>query len=112
MRCQAIRLKCQKRTALAVAKDLGCCEMSFNDWMKRFAEHGVEGLKVAKGRGRKSILQKDTDLEAVRHWVQNHRQRISLAKVELEAQLGKQFSTLTLKRFLKKTVTAINECAG
>lgn len=112
LRCQAILLKCEKRTALAVAKELGCCEMSVNDWRKRFAEHGVEGLKVAKGRGRKSILQKDTDLEAVRHCVQNHRQRISLAKVELEAELGKQFSTLTLKRFLKKTVAAINECAG
>jgi hypothetical protein len=50
LRCQAILLKCEKRTSLAVAKELGCCEMSVNDWMKRFAQHGVEGLKVAKGR--------------------------------------------------------------
>ncbi len=102
LRCQAILLKCEKRTALVVAKELGCCEMSFNAWMKRFAEHGVEGLKVAKGCGRKGILQKDTDLEAVRRAVQNSRQRISLAKAELEQELGKTFSQLTLRRFLKK----------
>ena len=112
LRCQAILLKCEKRTALAVAKELGCCEMSVNDWMARFAQHGVEGLKVAKGRGRKGILQKDTDLEAVRRAVQNSRQRISLAKAELEQELGKTFSPLTLRRFLKKTTAATNALDG
>ena len=106
LRCQAILLKCEKRTSLAVAKELGCCEMSVNDWMVRFAEQGVDGLKVARGRGRKGILQKDTDLEAVRRAVQNSRQRISLAKAELEEELGKKFSQLTLRRFLKKTIAA------
>jgi transposase len=76
--------------------------MSVNDWMVRFAEQGVDGLKVARGRGRKGILQKDTDLEVVRRAVQNSRQRISLAKAELEEELGKKFSQLTLRRFLKK----------
>ena len=114
LRCQAILLKSesgqhgQKRTSLAVARELGCCEMSVNDWMKRFAEQGVDGLKVASGRGRKGILDKEADLEAVRRAVQNHRQRISLAKAELEKELGKEFSPLTLRRFLKKTVADIN----
>ena len=112
LRCQAILRKCEKRTALAVAKELGCCEMSVNDWMVRFAQHGVEGLKVAKGRGRKGLLQKDTDLEAVRRAVQNSRQRISLAKAELEQELGKTFSSLTLRRFLKKTTAATNALDG
>lgn len=112
LRCQAILLKCEKRTSLAVANELGCCEMSVNDWMKRFAEHGVEGLKVAKGRGRKAILQKHSDLEAVRRAVQNSRQRIGLAKAELEKELGKEFSQLTLRRFLKKTVAATNALDG
>ena len=112
LRCQAILLKCEKRTSLAVAKELGCCEMSVNDWMARFAQQGVEGLKVAKGRGRKSILQKHSDLEAVRRAVQNSRQRISMAKAELEQELGKTFSPLTLRRFLKKTTAATNALDG
>lgn len=110
MRCQAILLKCQARTSLAVAQELGCCEMSVNDWMKRFAEQGVAGLKVAQGRGRKSILQTHSDGEAVRRAVQKNRQKISLAKVELTQELGKEFCAETLKRFLKKTVANINEC--
>jgi transposase len=112
LRCQAILLKSEERTSAAVAAELGCCVMSVNDWMKRFAVQGVEGLQVAKGRGRKSILQTQGDLEAVRRAVQNSRQRISLAKEELEKELGKTFSPLTLRRFLKKTVAATNELGG
>ena len=112
LRCQAILLKCddgedrQKRTSRQVARELGCCEMSVNDWMKRFADHGIDGLKVAHGRGRKGILDEEADLETVRRAVQNHRQRISLAKAELEKELGKEFSHLTLRRFLKKMVAS------
>ena len=102
-RCQGILLKGEKRTSLAIAKELGCCEMSINDWMKRFDEQGIDGLKVAKGRGGKSILQ-HKDAEAVRRAVQNHAQRLSLAKAELEQELGRTFSQLTLQRFLKKTI--------
>ncbi len=109
LRCQAILLKTEKRTSLAVAQQLGCCEMSVNDWMKRYQEQGLAGLKIQKGRGRKAILQADTDLAAVREAVQNSRQRISLAKAELQQGLGKEFSSLTLRRFLKKTVAASSE---
>lgn len=114
LRCQAILLKsevpgAEKRTSLAVAQQLGCCEMSVNDWLKRYQQHGIAGLKVQKGRGRKAILQADTDLAAVRQAVQGSRQRLSLAKAELEQELGKQFGMLALKRFLKKTVAASSE---
>jgi transposase len=87
-------------------------EVVVNTWLKRYKEQGLSGLVIRKGRGRRSILQKDTDLAAVRRAVQNNRQRVSLAKAELEQELGKEFGVLTLKRFLKKTVAATNECAG
>lgn len=64
------------------------------------------------GRGRRAILQASTDLSRVRAAVERSRQRISLAKVELEAELQKPFSTTTLKRFLKKTIAASNELEG
>jgi hypothetical protein len=38
-----------------------------------------------------------------------NRQRISLAKATLEAEVGKTFSTKTLQRYLKNMVLAINE---
>jgi hypothetical protein len=44
--------------------------------------------------------------------VQENRQRVSLAQAELQEELGKEFSTLTLKRFLKKTVAASSAFDG
>jgi transposase len=107
MRCQAILLKQKELTSLTVAQQLGCCEMSVNDWMKRFEQYGIEGLKVTKGRGRPSILQQQ-DLEAIKAAVKENRQRIGLVKEALEKDLGKEFSQLTLRRFLKKTVDVSN----
>ena len=112
LRCHAVLLKCEERTSLSVAQELGCCEVSVNDWMQRFAAGGVEGLKVAKGRGRKGILQTAEDYAAVRRAVQKNRQRIGLAKEELEKELGKAFSQITLRRFLKKTIVASSAFDG
>lgn len=102
LRCQATLLKTESRTSLAIARQLGYCEMSVNDWLYRYRQPSLPGLKVQKGRGRKAALQADTNLAAVRQAVQNNRQRLLLAKAELEQNLGKQFGMLALKRFLKK----------
>ncbi len=51
----------------------------------------------------------ETDLEVVREAVSRNRQRITLARAELETALGKNFSNKTLNRFIKKTIAATNE---
>ena len=107
-RCQMILLKSENRTSLEVAEILGGCEMTVNNWLKRYEQFGLEGLKTRPGRGRKSIL-KAEDLEQVKARVKESRQRISQAQAQLEASLGKKFSHSTLKRYLKKTADAINE---
>ena len=108
LRCQAVLLKTERRTSVDVAQRLGCCEMAVNNWLKRYQEQGLAGLQTRAGRGRKPILNAQTDLAAVRRAVAGSRQRLSLAKAELERELGKEFSSLTLRRFLKKTVAATN----
>ncbi len=105
-RCQMILLKSQRLPSKEVAHQVGCCEVVVNTWLKRYQTHRMDGLKTRQGRGRRPILQQKTDLEAVRRAVQKNRQRVSLAKAELQEELGKEFSTLTLKRFLKKTAAA------
>lgn len=111
-RCQMILLKADGHTSKAVAQQVGGCEVVVNNWLKRYQEHGIEGLVMRAGRGRPSILQTESDLETVRLCVQKHRQKVSLAKAELEETLGKEFGILTLKRFLKKTVAATNALDG
>lgn len=105
-RCLMILLKSECCTSKEVAKQIGCCEVVVNSWMKRYQEQGFDGLKTKAGQGRLPILSKETDLAAVRLAVQQNRQRVSLAKAELTQELGKEFSTQTLKRFLKKMVAA------
>jgi transposase len=107
-RCQIILLKSEKRTSLEIEGILGCCEMVVNNWTKRYESEGLKGLQTRAGRGRKTILQA-VDLEQVKEAVKANRQRISVARAELEESLGKEFSMSSLKRFLKKTTQATNE---
>jgi transposase len=107
-RCQMILLKSEKRSSVEVVKILGSCEMTVNNWLKRYEQGGIEGLRTRVGRGRKSILRVE-DLAQVKIQVKASRQKISMAQAELETSLGKSFSRSTLKRYLKKTVAATNE---
>ena len=110
-RCQMILRKSQGRTSSEVAAIVGGCQVVVNNWVHRYLDHGIEGLQTKPGRGRKAILQED-DLESVRAAVAQHRQRLSVAKAELEQTLGKSFCQETLARFVKKTVVSISESAS
>jgi predicted ArsR family transcriptional regulator len=107
-RCQMILLKSEDRTSDEVVGILGGCEMTVNNWLKRDAAEGIEGLETRPGRGRKAILQA-ADLERVKVAVRQSRQKISVARAELTESLGKEFSHSSLKRYLKKTLVATNE---
>lgn len=106
-RCQMILLKSEDRTSIEVVGILGSCEMTVNNWLKRYGAEGIEGLRTRPGRGRKAILQA-ADLEQVKRAVKESRQRISQARDELKQSLGKEFSHSSLKRYLKKTLAATN----
>lgn len=110
-RCQMVLLKSQGRTAQQVIDVVGGCEVVVNNWVRRYQQEGLPGLKTKPGRGRKAILQ-EGDVEAVRASVGEHRQRLSVAKSELEVALGKSFCRKTLADFVKKTVVSINESAS
>lgn len=108
LRCHMISLKSQQRSSAQIAQMLGCCEVVVNTWFQRYQAQGLEGLHTKPGRGRKAILNAETDLAQVKAAVQRNRQRISLAKAELEEVLGKNFSQKTLERFVKDMVLAIS----
>jgi transposase len=106
--CQIVLLKSQGRKSQEIASLLGCHQNSVNDWLHRHRTEGVYGLQIKPGPGRKSILSEATDSAKVRQAVKDHRQRIKLAKAELEASLGKEFSQRTLVRFLKNLTADTN----
>ena len=107
-RCKGVLLKSERQTSAEVAKKLGCNQVTVNIWLERYKRGGIEGLKTLSGRGRKPILE-EADLVTVKEVVAEHRQKLSVAREELEQMLGKSFSEETLKRFVKKTLADINE---
>ena len=107
-RCKGVLLKGEKRSSAEVAEQLDCNQVTVNIWLKRYQEGGISGLKMLSGRGRKPILE-EADLAKVKEVVSEHRQKISVAREELEQMLGKSFSEETLKRFVKKTLVATRE---
>ena len=109
-RCQMILLKSQGRASSEIAGIVGGCHVAVNHWVGRYLQEGIVGLQTKPGRGRKAILP-ECDLETVQAVVKEHRQRLSVAKAELEQSLGKSFCRKTLADFVKKTVASINESA-
>ena len=109
MRCQMILLKSKGLPSHQIADQLGCCMISVNRCVVRYLSEGIKGLPVKSGRGRKAILSSREDLEKARLAVAENRQRIGLVQAQLQKELGKEFSTLTLKRFLKSIVADTSE---
>lgn len=112
VRCQMVLLKSEGRKSTEIASFLGYCQQAVNNWLNRYKAEGISGLKVRPGRGRPSILSKVDDFETVKKAVQKHRQRISIAKAELEDTLGKGFSERTLNRYLKNLTADTKEFRG
>jgi len=100
-RCHIILLKNEGYTSQEIANIFRITIQPVNKWVKRYEAQGISGLQTKTGQGRKPILNKQQDEAKVRAAVQKERQRLKLVKAELEEQLDKQFSLLTLKRFLK-----------
>ncbi len=107
-RCQMILLKAEKRTSVEVAEILGCCEVVVNNWLKRYVAEGLNGLETRAGRGRPPILSQPNPahLKKVEAGIKEHPNSVKTVIAGLEKEFGLEMSTDTLKRFLKKMVTA------
>jgi transposase len=103
-----VLLKSEKRSSLAVAEVLGCCEIVVNRWLRRYEEEGIEGLKTRMGRGRKPILstQNPKHLQTVKAEIAKHPQSVKTVIAKLDEALDVRMHPDTLKRFLKKLATA------
>ena len=100
-RCHIVLLKSEKRSSEEVSKFLKMSEPSVNTWLDRYETEGIMGLFTKKGRGRKPILNVETDEIVVREAIKVERQRLTETQVIIAQKLNKEFSTKTLKLFLK-----------
>lgn len=100
-RCHIVLLKQAGRSSKDIGKIVGLHQVSVNHWLDRYESEGILGLQTKPGRGRKPIIDQQNDTEKVKEVVKKERQRLKKAKDILEKDLGKSFSVMTLKRFLK-----------
>ncbi len=111
-RCQIILLKSQGRTAKSIGEIVGLSAVSVTQWLNRYDAEEIAGLQTRPGRGRPRVFNEARDAQVVKAAVQAERQRLAHAKQSLEDQLGKRFSTQTLKRFLKHLAAHGNASGG
>lgn len=71
-------------------------------------------MQNQSGQGRKPLLKlaNQAHVQVVEEQIEKQNQRLQLAKAQIEQQLGQSLSESTLKRFLKKLVTAGNASAN
>lgn len=100
-RCHIVLLKSEKRSSEEVSMFLKMSEPSVNTWLDRYESEGIVGLFTKKGRGRKPILNVQTDEAVVRDAIKVERQRLTETQAIIAQKLNKEFSTKTLKLFLK-----------
>ncbi len=82
-------------------------EICVYGWLKRWESSGIVGLRDKEGRGRKPILRAE-DLAQIKKRVQENAQRLKIARALLKEELGREFSTKTLKRFLRSLIADTN----
>ena len=100
-RCQGLLWSADGHSVPALATLLDVGQGTVYGWFNRWERGGLAGLANAKGQGRPAILQ-SADQEQVKAAVRANRQQLKDVTAVLRQELGKDFSALTLKRFLKK----------
>lgn len=98
--CQAIILSSQGHSVQELMKIFQCRKNTIYDWFNNYESQGIQGLRIKKGRGRKAKLQEE-NTALVKEKIEENRQKLALAKAEIEKELNKKLSQSTLKRFLK-----------
>ena len=106
-RCHCLRLSSEGYEVKELARIFRVSEISIYAWFKRWERGGIIGLRDKAGRGRRAILQAE-DLAVIKEKVQANAQRLKIAREKLKEELGREFSTKTLKRFLKSLIAATN----
>lgn len=102
-RCHCLLLSQQGKPVKELVQIFSVKPLTVYTWFKRWEQKGLVGLFNEKGPGRKAILQ-PADEPLIKQQVQANAQKLSLARQHLKAELNKEFSQKTLKRFLKSLV--------
>ncbi len=102
-RCHCLILSHQGYDMKTLKDIFNVSRPTITNWFDSWETNGIAGLWNQKGQGRKTILH-ENDRAIVKERVQASPQQLKQVCQELKVDLQKEFSTKTLKRFLKSLV--------
>lgn len=111
-RCQLVLLKAEGRKSKEVAGIVKMCEMSVNNWLRRYHMEGVQGLVTKPGRGRKALIFSKQEQQSALDLIKTNRQKLQMAKAEWQLQQGKSIGRDAFRRFLKVVADDTNGFAS
>ena len=110
-RCHCLLLSAEGYQVKELARVFQVGELCIYGWLKRWEKGGITGIRDKAGRGRRAILQA-ADSAVVKAKVQANAQRLKIARQPIKEELGREFSTKTLKRFLKSLIADTKDGAN
>ena len=107
-RCHALLLSHQGHDMAMLKTIFSVSHATISNWLTAWETKGIVGLRNQAGQGRKPIL-RPTDLDHIKAKVQLNPQHLKAVRTELKAELARDFSEKTLKRFLKSLVRPLGD---
>ncbi len=105
IRAHALVLSNEGKKSHEIAMIFDVTQRSVFQWFKDFKEIGFDSLVQQKGRGRKTKLSIDKDLEIVKKYIESHPHQPKKAYALTLEEIDTKVSYNTFKRFLKKHLT-------
>ena len=102
MRAHALILSNDGRKSQEIADIFDVTQRTVFQWFKDFKELGLDSLIQQVGRGRKTKLSVEKDLEIVKKHIETHPHQPKRAYALTLEEIDIKISYSTFKRFLKK----------
>lgn len=102
IRAHALVLSDEGKKSQEIATIFDVTQRSVFQWFKDFKEIGLDSLAQQKGRGRKTKLSVEKDLEIVKKHIESHPHQPKKAFALTLEEIDIKISYNTFKRFLKK----------
>ncbi|MDX2050448.1 MAG: winged helix-turn-helix domain-containing protein [Rickettsiaceae bacterium] len=85
-----------------VAEIFDISRVALMKWIKSFSEHGIKGLKLKEGRGRKPPLTDSETNEVKKLLEQDHNLTIKAMRIKIQELFSKTLSKSTVHNIIKK----------
>lgn len=108
--CEAILMNASGKSIKAISGHFSLRVHTVGLWLQKWQALGIEGLKLAKGRGRKPKI-RDADtvvLDRIENLLEEESRQLKHVLVVLEQEFAISMCKKTLKRFLRKKNTVGN----